>query len=85
MARRVRQEQALDFERDFDRVRAPTLVITGDEGLDTVVPVHVTRRYCERIPSARYVNLSGTGHIGMLTQPDRFADVVGEFVDASYH
>jgi pimeloyl-ACP methyl ester carboxylesterase len=85
MARRVRQEQHLDFESDLACVQVPTLVITGDEGLDTVVPVHVTQRYCERIPSARYVNLSGTGHIGMVTQPDRFARIVGEFVHASHH
>jgi pimeloyl-ACP methyl ester carboxylesterase len=84
MARRVRQQEAIDFERDLDRITAPVLVVTGEEALDTVVPVHVTQRYCDRIPGARYVRMDGTGHIGMITQPDRFATVVAEFVHAHH-
>ena len=84
MARRVRQQEAIDFERDLDRITAPVLVVTGEETLDTVVPVHVTQRYCDRIPGARYVRMDGTGHIGMITQPDRFATVVAEFVHAHH-
>jgi pimeloyl-ACP methyl ester carboxylesterase len=85
MAERVRLEQSLDFRPDCDRLKAPTLIITGEEDLDTVVPVHVTRMYQSLIPGARYEQLTDTGHIGMLTQPERFARIVGGFVHAHNH
>ena len=37
------------------------------------------------IAGARYEQLQGTGHIGMLTQPDRFAHRVSDFVHANHH
>jgi 3-oxoadipate enol-lactonase len=85
MALRVRQQQELDFGADCERIRVRTLVITGDENLDSVVPVQVTQRYCELIPSAQYVRMGGTGHIGLITQPERFARIVGEFAHANHH
>src|SRR5947207_7898049 len=83
MARRVRLQQTSDFASDGARVKAPTLVISGDERLDRVVPVSSTRRYAELIAGSRYEVMSGTGHLGLLTQPDRFAAIVGEFVNAN--
>jgi pimeloyl-ACP methyl ester carboxylesterase len=85
MSTRVQQAQALDFRPDCERIAAPTLVVTGEEGLDSVVPVHVTRRYCSLIRGARYEMMPGTGHIGMVTQPERFSELVGGFVHANYH
>lgn len=85
MALRVRQQQTLDFRADCECINVRTLVITGDENLDSVVPVEVTQRYCTLIRSARYVRMGGTGHIGLITQPDRFARILGEFVDANHH
>ena len=37
------------------------------------------------IAGARYEKLDGTGHIGMLTQPVRFAGIVSNFVHANSH
>jgi 3-oxoadipate enol-lactonase len=85
MSARVKQAQALDFRADCERIGAPTLIVTGEEGLDSVVPVHVTRRYCSLIPGARHEMLPGTGHIGMVTQPERFSELVGGFVHANDH
>lgn len=82
MAARVKQEQALDFCHDCRQVRAPTLIISGEEGLDSVVPVAVTQRFRSLIPGARYEMMDGTGHIGLVTQPERFADLVCRFVGA---
>jgi 3-oxoadipate enol-lactonase len=84
MADRVRQEQALDFRPDCDRLEAPALILTGEEDLDSVVPVHVTRTYQSLLPNARYEQMTNTGHIGMLTQPERFAQIVGGFVHAHH-
>jgi pimeloyl-ACP methyl ester carboxylesterase len=85
MSERMRFAERIDLRSDVPRVEAPVLVITGDEGLDRVVPVPVTRRYTTLFPGARYEIMHGTGHIGILTQPERFAHIVGGFVHAHYH
>lgn len=85
VASRVRAQQQLDFRADCDLVRAPTLIVTGDEALDSVVPVEVTQQYRHLIPGARYEKMDHTGHIGMLTQPERFANIVCSFVHATHH
>jgi 3-oxoadipate enol-lactonase len=81
MAERVAVQQAMDFEPDCCAVRAPTLVISGEDHLDRIVPADVTRRYQSLIPNARYEKLDRTGHLGVITRPRRFAELVGEFVN----
>jgi 3-oxoadipate enol-lactonase len=84
-ATRVTLQQRLDFRPDCPRVRAPTLVITGEDTLDRVVPPEVTRWYLTMIPGARYAKIDETGHIGMLTRAERFAQIVSGFVHAHSH
>ncbi|MDG2041086.1 MAG: alpha/beta hydrolase [Ilumatobacter sp.] len=81
MAERARLLAAMDFGEACGRVSAPTLVVTGEPGLDRVVPVAGTRSYADRISGARHATLTRTGHIGLVTKPERFADLVGQFVD----
>jgi 3-oxoadipate enol-lactonase len=85
MASRVTLQQGLDFAADCARVVAPTLVITGEEHLDRVVPVRVTRGYESVIHGARYQMLERTGHVGLVTRPAEFANVVTGFVHAHSH
>ncbi len=85
MAQRIRDARATDFEEDCARVQSPTLVVTGEEGLDAVVPVAGTRMYASLIKGAGYVVMNGTGHLGQVTQPWRFAQIVGDFVHAHRH
>jgi 3-oxoadipate enol-lactonase len=85
MAARVTLQQQIDFAPDCARVQAPTLVVTGEAHLDKIVPVEITRRYQQLIPGARYARLERTGHIGLITQPARFADIVMDFLDANRH
>ena len=80
MAERVRLLEGVDFLSDCRRVNAPTLVVTGAQGLDRVVPVESTRQYLEAIPGATYAQIDDTGHIGLVTRPEPFAEVVGRFV-----
>lgn len=84
MAARVRLLEGLNVDDDCARITAPTLVVTGEPGLDRVVPVESTRRYAQLIPNARYVMMDHTGHQGVLTQPRRFAALVSEFVNADH-
>ncbi len=80
MARRVRLQQRTDFTADCAAVEAPTLVVTGEDDLDRIVPTDVTRRYRTLIPGARYARMDRSGHIGILTRPAQFAEIVSEFV-----
>jgi pimeloyl-ACP methyl ester carboxylesterase len=82
MAARIKLKADTDLCADCARVRAPTLVVTGDGRLDAVVPVDATREYTRLIAGAQYEMMSRTGHIGLVTQPDRFARLVGDFVNA---
>jgi 3-oxoadipate enol-lactonase len=84
-AGRMVAQQAEDFSADGPRVRAPTLVITGEDHLDLVVPPSVSREYLSIIPGAKYERLEGTGHIGMITRPVQFARAVSDFVHANSH
>jgi pimeloyl-ACP methyl ester carboxylesterase len=81
MAQRVRFALDVDFTGDCGRVTAPTLVVTGEEALDEIVPIETTRDYLACIRGAKHVTFEGTGHIGLVTQPARFAQIVCEFVE----
>jgi pimeloyl-ACP methyl ester carboxylesterase len=83
MAGRIRLMLATDLVESCRAVEAPTLVITGDAALDRVVPVASTREYVAAIAGASAVTLERTGHIGSVTRPDRFADLVATFADAA--
>lgn len=85
MAERVTLQQSMDFAPDCAKVKAPTLVVTGEDDLDRVVPAQVTRRYRQLIPGAGYVQMKRTGHLGMLTHPAQFADIVTGFINANGH
>jgi pimeloyl-ACP methyl ester carboxylesterase len=81
MAAWVREWMATDLSEDCRQVTAPTLVITGDERLDRVVPVASTREYLRTIAGARARTLPSTGHVGLLLKPRQFADIVDSFLD----
>lgn len=85
MAAKVRVQQAVDFGPDCARVKAPALVVTGEDGLDTVVPTEATQHYQQLIPGARFERLKRSGHIGLITRPARFAEIVSGFVHAHNH
>src|SRR5258708_664179 len=66
MARRVRLLQELDLSGECARITAPTLVITGEPALDTVVPVASTKEYVNRIHRARYAIIDRPGRPGPI-------------------
>jgi 3-oxoadipate enol-lactonase len=80
MARRVEWAARHRFA-DATHIHAPALIVTGEPELDRVVPVDVSRRYLDELTSATHVVLKRTGHNGLVTRPDAFADVLGRFVD----
>ena len=57
------------------------LPFTGEPELDRVVPVDVTRRYLNDFARAEHVVLERTGHNGLVTRPDAFAEMLERFVN----
>lgn len=81
MAERARMIATLDLQNDCARITCPTLVITGEPGLDFIVPVEGSTDYLHVISGARAVVLERTGHQGVMTRPAAFATLVREFVE----
>lgn len=60
-------------------IRQPTLLLAGDD--DPIVPVVNARIMSRLLPDARLHVYEG-GHIALITEADRLAPVVEEFLDA---
>ena len=80
MAERVHALEGVDLAGDCAQVTAPTLVITGEPHLDKVVAADDTRQYLELVPQAVGATLERTGHIGFISRPIRFAEMVTTFM-----
>ena len=61
------------------RITAPTLVVWGAD--DRLIPLPYGEAYARGIPGAKLVTLEGCGHLPPFEQPDRFADVVLDFLE----
>lgn len=80
MAARALVIDGADAAADCAGVQAPTLVISGEASRDYVVPRDGSSEYGRLIAGARTVTLEGTGHLGSITRPDRFAKAVDDFL-----
>jgi len=81
MAERARSISTLDLAEECARIAVPTLVVTGEAGLDHVVPTEGASAYIRAISGARGAVIEGTGHLGVMTRPDAFAALVRAFVE----
>jgi pimeloyl-ACP methyl ester carboxylesterase len=64
-------------------IRAPTLVLNGDE--DPICPPAVARLLCERIPGARAQVLRGATHDFAHKRPDEVAEAIRRHIVAVSH
>ena len=83
MAHWVREFTQYDLRADCDRIVAPTLIVTGESSLERVVPVWESKKYLNLIGGATHQVLAGTGHVGVITRPYRFAEIAGQFIHDS--
>lgn len=60
------------------KIEVPTLVLCGSE--DKVTPPDLSSALADLIPGARIETMAGAGHISNLEQPERFNEVVDEFI-----
>ena len=63
------------------RITAPALVLAGDR--DPIVPPRNARILAGRIPDARLELIAGAGHLLVLDQPERCAELVAGFLGES--
>ena len=86
MARRVRLLESVDLRQELAHLpvavrQLPTLIVTGEPALDNVVPVAATHEYLRVWPQASLTTLARTGHLGLITRPAAFADIVVPFAE----
>ena len=73
-----------DLTADLGRIRAPTLVMVGDQ--DVMTPLDQgpqgigNRAISERIPNAQLTIMEGIGHANLLEAPELTTSVVVEFL-----
>lgn len=78
----AQQEAAAAYDHRLDAlgaIGAPTLVI-GFE-LDVLIPARLAREVAESVPGARYVEISGCGHGGILAEPDEVNRALIDFLE----
>ena len=70
-----------DMRAGLGRIAVPALVLAGEK--DRNAPMAAMERMAGAIPGARFQVLAGAGHLAHLERPDRFNDMVGEFLAAT--
>ena len=61
-------------------ITVPTLLVWGEH--DARSPLTVARQFERAIPDAEFVVIPGCGHVSNLEAPERFNEVVRDFVRA---
>ena len=69
---------AQDRNAPIENIRVPTLVVGGDE--DKVYPVKIARDLAQRIPGAELVIMKGAGHLPNIERPERFNEILLDFL-----
>lgn len=67
-----------DAQKRVSRIRAETLVITGDA--DIVVPPENSRNLARAIPNARLETIAGGSHMFFIEKSDEFNRIVTDFL-----
>jgi pimeloyl-ACP methyl ester carboxylesterase len=75
MARATRRD---NLEHELAGVRAPTLIVWGQE--DRITPLGVGERFHALIPGSQFWVLTRCGHAPMLEQPHAFTAIVREWL-----
>ena len=81
MARRIRLLEQLDLETTLCRLTVQTLIVTGEDRLDHVVPPSRSREYLTLWPEATVVTLARTGHLGLITRPEELIRMLARFLE----
>jgi pimeloyl-ACP methyl ester carboxylesterase len=75
---RFRLAEQYDMTGRLERVRVPTLVVTGDR--DLLVSERSLEALGQGLPRAKMVRLAGCGHLAFVTKPAQVAEEVRRFL-----
>jgi len=78
MAHRLLLVETYDIEERLQRIRVPTLILTGDK--DVLVSRRSLEGLANGIPDVQLVRMSGNGHLAFVTSPDAVASHVTRFL-----
>jgi pimeloyl-ACP methyl ester carboxylesterase len=78
MAHRFQLVEECDLEGRLSRVRVPTLVVHGDR--DLLVSERSLEDLCQGLARSQRVQLHGCGHLAFVTQPEKIAAEVTDFL-----
>jgi pimeloyl-ACP methyl ester carboxylesterase len=68
---------------ELPRLRVPTLIVWGAR--DRIFPVYQGRNAVARLKRGRLATIPDCGHVVWLEQPERFAQILGKFLDEQEH
>lgn len=74
---------APDFSQTLAQIRAPTLLVWGDD--DKRAPLSSAEPMREKIAGSRLTVIPNAGHLSNLEQPERFNAIVQEFINRVEH
>jgi pimeloyl-ACP methyl ester carboxylesterase len=69
------------MDRLYLAAQMPTLIVWGDH--DTIIPVSHAYAAHEAIPGSRLEIIEGSGHFPHVEAPDRFLDVLVDFIETT--
>ena len=78
-----RMNREIDVRDVLPTVRVPTLVLHGSE--DEVVPVEAGAYMAQSLPSARFVELRGVGHLALRAGGARIQAEIKRFLEDVWH
>jgi len=71
----------LDFRSGLSRIRAPLLAIAGPA--DGVVTQDLVLAFRRAVPTARVVVFEKSGHLPFVEEPDRYVQLLRDFLGAA--
>jgi pimeloyl-ACP methyl ester carboxylesterase len=70
-----------DLRAELAVIAAPTLIVWGER--DALLPIALGRALNAALPHAMFISLPACGHRPMLAQPERFSQIVLDFLQAN--
>ncbi len=77
MAHRFRLIEGLDLQSDLHRIKAPTMVLSGDR--DVFVAQSSLQSLIRGVPNAKHIRVPDAGHLAFVTKPELVAQRVHAF------
>jgi len=72
----------LDLRGELSKVTVPVLVVVGEQ--DEATPPAMSRELAALLPNARLKIIPGCAHVPQLQAPERFLEMIGDFLAAPH-